>query len=305
MDVGRTPEGPDPGSPFFPELKRKVAEFAREYRPRVILVEDKASGQSLIQQLKHGSTLAILPVKVDTDKRTRAAAVTPLIEAGKVFLPESAPWRDVFLNELSSFPSAAHDDITDSTVQGLNYLRQNSYDGSYFEVLSAFFDGANPAPLDPYLESCKAELPAWHPADDRKGRQCEPNDCNPPLSPSAQILTLRIPLSSGDRMPNLDVLVGVSIVARFVAGSRISTMLRSATEIVRTDSRATNSGDLPTGSLWVKVLPGVGARETVPAGLSRSSSVEWARERLETHWCSRSAWLQLPSGEAIFLRGLN
>ena len=108
----------------FPELKRRVAWLADQWKPRVILIEDRASGQSLIQELKHSNNLPILPVKVDTDKETRAHAVTPLIEAGKVFLPESAPWLNDYVDELANFPNGVYDDAVDSTMQALNYMRQ-------------------------------------------------------------------------------------------------------------------------------------------------------------------------------------
>jgi predicted phage terminase large subunit-like protein len=107
----------------FPTLKIKLVELAGNWRPSVVLVEDKASGQSLIQELHASTTLPIKPVKVDSDKVTRAHAVTGIVEAGKVFLPAQVSWLDTFLDETSSFPSAQHDDITDSVTQALNYLR--------------------------------------------------------------------------------------------------------------------------------------------------------------------------------------
>ncbi len=64
-------------------------------------------------------------MKVDSDKITRAQAVTPLIEAGRVFIPDRAAWLDVFLNEMAAFPAGKHDDIVDSVVQALAYLRFN------------------------------------------------------------------------------------------------------------------------------------------------------------------------------------
>jgi predicted phage terminase large subunit-like protein len=106
----------------FPELKRKVREFAAQWKPNAILVEDKASGQSLIQELKRDTNLPIIVVKVDKDKITRAAAITPLVEAGKVLLPQAAGWLTDYLDELSTFPSAAHDDYVDSTTQALTRL---------------------------------------------------------------------------------------------------------------------------------------------------------------------------------------
>jgi predicted phage terminase large subunit-like protein len=107
----------------FPELKRVLASSAEQWKPNAIIVEDKASGQSLIQELKLSTALPIIPVKVDSDKQTRAQAVTPLIEAGKVFLPQSAPWVSHFVEEMACFPNGVHDDVVDATTQALNYLR--------------------------------------------------------------------------------------------------------------------------------------------------------------------------------------
>ena len=100
----------------FPELKRRMAWLAEQWKPSQILVEDRASGQSLIQELRHSTRLPITAVKVDTDKMSRAQSVTPLVEAGKVFLPESAPWLSDFIDELAAFPKGTHDDCVDSTT---------------------------------------------------------------------------------------------------------------------------------------------------------------------------------------------
>jgi predicted phage terminase large subunit-like protein len=77
-----------------------------------------------VQELKNASRYPIFPIKVDSDKETRAHAVTPLIEAGKVFLPESAPWLTTYIDELAVFPNGTNDDIVDSVTQALNYLRK-------------------------------------------------------------------------------------------------------------------------------------------------------------------------------------
>ena len=97
--------------------------FAAEWHPTQILVEDKASGQSLIQELRYSSLLPIIPISVDADKATRAAAITGVIEAGKVFLPASASWLNDYVDELAAFPHGVHDDAVDSTTQAINYLR--------------------------------------------------------------------------------------------------------------------------------------------------------------------------------------
>jgi phage terminase large subunit-like protein len=56
----------------FPELKRLAGSLGREWKANAILVEDAASGQSLIQELRRESALPIIPVKVDRDKVARA-----------------------------------------------------------------------------------------------------------------------------------------------------------------------------------------------------------------------------------------
>ena len=120
----------------FPELKRKVEILATRWTPHVVLIEDKASGQSLIQELRSDSRLPIRAIKVDSDKVTRAAAITPLVEAGRVFLPEAAPWLPDFMDEVSSFPAAPHDDMVDALTQALNYVRESSPGGIFDSVLS-------------------------------------------------------------------------------------------------------------------------------------------------------------------------
>lgn len=115
----------------FPDLKRKVVTIADQWHPHAVLVEDAASGQSLVQELKAGTRLPILPVKVTGDKVARAAAATPTIEAGRVYLPRGAAWLDDFMREVSSFPSSKHDDYTDTLTQFLNWARGKPTPGRF------------------------------------------------------------------------------------------------------------------------------------------------------------------------------
>ena len=115
------------GKVELPELKRvAVALYNKGFSgmiPIVVLIEDKASGQSLIQEFQRNTTIPVLPVKVDKNKVARANASTPLIEAGKVHLPISAPWLHDYIEECSAFPNATHDDQVDMTTQALEYMR--------------------------------------------------------------------------------------------------------------------------------------------------------------------------------------
>jgi len=116
------------GKVEFPELKRiAIALYGRD-TPDAVLVEDMASGQSLVQELQRNTKIPVLPIKVDRDKVARAYAATPLIEVGKVYLPESAPWLFDYIEELAAFPNGTNDDQVDSTTQALSYLRGPALD---------------------------------------------------------------------------------------------------------------------------------------------------------------------------------
>jgi len=106
----------------YPQLFKRVIAMADKYKPDLIVIEDKASGQSLIQSLKSETRLPIKAIKVENDKVLRAHLATPTIEAGKVFLPHRAEWLNDFLSEMSAFPLAANDDIVDSFNQNLASL---------------------------------------------------------------------------------------------------------------------------------------------------------------------------------------
>ena len=121
----------------FPELKRQVAQQADCWRPSEIYVEDRASGQSLLQELKASTSHPLIPVKVDRDKETRASAVTGYFEAGRIFFPEGAAWVTDIEDELASFPGGLHDDQVDALCQALNRMRVG---GGAFGVLDLLKD---------------------------------------------------------------------------------------------------------------------------------------------------------------------
>jgi predicted phage terminase large subunit-like protein len=113
----------------FPELQRKIEVLSERYKPNCLLVEDAASGQSLIQTLKSSTRLPVKAIRPDSDKFTRASAIAPLVEAGKVCLPQGAEWVADFIDELATFPNAAHDDQVDALVQALRYVAQVNQSG--------------------------------------------------------------------------------------------------------------------------------------------------------------------------------
>jgi predicted phage terminase large subunit-like protein len=119
----------------FPELKRQVALQADAWRPDEILIEDRASGQSLIQELKLATSYPVIPVKADRDKETRASATTGYYESSRVLFPADAPWLADLEDELASFPGGMHDDQVDALSHCLNRLRGTGDDLGWITTL--------------------------------------------------------------------------------------------------------------------------------------------------------------------------
>lgn len=106
----------------FSAAQNAIQTQAAMFKPDAILIEDKASGQSLIQEFKLRTSLPVLPFKPERDKISRACAVTSLIDGGQVFLPSAADWRNDFLENLKAFPYGKHDDDVDAFTMGLTFL---------------------------------------------------------------------------------------------------------------------------------------------------------------------------------------
>lgn len=106
----------------YPELKRVVlfnhSRWRRATANYALLVEEKGSGFSLIQDLRRDHIHAI-GIKPEGDKIMRMAAQTAHIEAGGVHLPKNAPWIEEFKKEMLAFPSGKHDDQIDALSQAL------------------------------------------------------------------------------------------------------------------------------------------------------------------------------------------
>jgi len=76
----------------YPALKRAVREQQSLFNANVVLIEDKASGTQLIQELIADGFHRVTRYKPECDKIMRLHAQTALIENGFVYLPEAAPW---------------------------------------------------------------------------------------------------------------------------------------------------------------------------------------------------------------------
>ena len=76
----------------------------------MVLIEDRASGTQLIQELREAGISAVKAYKSNVDKIMRLDAQTGEIENGLVYLPEQAAWLAEYLHELKTFPKARYDD---------------------------------------------------------------------------------------------------------------------------------------------------------------------------------------------------
>ena len=111
----------------FPELKRVAMEEYKFWEPETIIVEAKASGMPLTQELR---TLGIPVVNFTpsrgNDKHVRVNSVSPLFEAGMVWRPDER-WTEDMVEECAAFPYGEHDDLVDSMTQAMLRFRQGNF----------------------------------------------------------------------------------------------------------------------------------------------------------------------------------
>lgn len=106
-------------------MKLAITEFPQA---TLKLVEDKANGPAVVNMLRDEITGLVL-VDPEGGKEARANAVSPLFEAGNVWLPEDElmePWVDGYIAELCAFPRGRFDDQVDMTSQALIRLKASA-----------------------------------------------------------------------------------------------------------------------------------------------------------------------------------
>jgi predicted phage terminase large subunit-like protein len=125
----------------YPDLKEKVIEdfgtvygdpneFGQGKKTDMVLVEDKSSGISLLQDLGRAHIPCRSYNPGGADKVQRVNLIAPLIKAGRVYIPESTKneghprsWAEPLVNQLCAFPEVRHDDLVDTVSQALRVLR--------------------------------------------------------------------------------------------------------------------------------------------------------------------------------------
>ncbi|HNC04417.1 MAG TPA: phage terminase large subunit, partial [Agitococcus sp.] len=114
-----------------PELRRTANDFWNKHaqsdngRLREMLIEDKASGTGLIQDIKAHDKIPIKAIQRNTDKLTRVQDVLTYIENGYVFIPENASFVSDFIAECEAFTADDahdHDDQIDPLCDAIDNM---------------------------------------------------------------------------------------------------------------------------------------------------------------------------------------
>mgnify|MGYP003645534492 FL=1 len=112
----------------FPELKAVALDQYKYWEPETVIIEGKASGQSLIQELRRmGIPVIDFTPGRGQDKHSRVNAVSPIFESGQVWYPEGEDWAEEVIEECAAFPHGSHDDYVDSTTQAMIRYRQGYF----------------------------------------------------------------------------------------------------------------------------------------------------------------------------------
>jgi len=69
--------------------------------------------------------LPVLEYNPDRDKVSRVYAASPIIEAGRMWIPNNKKWSDELIEELLRFPNAAHDDQVDAMTMAIHYMKES------------------------------------------------------------------------------------------------------------------------------------------------------------------------------------
>tara|TARA_Y100000114_G_scaffold35349_1_gene30907 strand:+ start:1682 stop:3169 length:1488 start_codon:yes stop_codon:yes gene_type:complete len=111
----------------FPELKKEAYEEYKYWEPDCVLIEAKASGTPLTQELRRmGIPVTAYSPSKGQDKIARMNSVAPIFESGMVWAPDEKFAEDV-IEEMASFPFGDHDDYCDSATMALMRFRQGGF----------------------------------------------------------------------------------------------------------------------------------------------------------------------------------
>ena len=106
----------------FPDLRENAIMANELWKPDKILIEKKASGHSLAQDLRRAN-LPVARIRVTDSKFVRAHAASLVLERGCVWYVKRN-WADEVMDQCAEFPAGEFDDMTDTVTQALLWLRK-------------------------------------------------------------------------------------------------------------------------------------------------------------------------------------
>ena len=109
----------------YPDLRKLAKEKYYDDKPDAVIIEKKASGQSLIQDLRQAN-IPVIQYTPDRDKVARAHVASVLFEAGCVWYPDRK-WADDVIEMCATFPAGDGEDIVDTVTQAIIRLRTMWY----------------------------------------------------------------------------------------------------------------------------------------------------------------------------------
>jgi predicted phage terminase large subunit-like protein len=124
----------------YPELKRALLRLRERYPTAALVIENKGSGMSLMEDLR-AQNVASIRFNPDGDKQTRLAAVSVQFESGAVLFPKEAPWLDALKAELLGFPNLKQSSpgLTLPCAHSHARAREKSLKNFLWKCLNAFY----------------------------------------------------------------------------------------------------------------------------------------------------------------------
>ncbi len=108
------------------DLVVKVEEICNRMKVDLLLIENKAAGHSVAQEIRRVFNSASFAVQMydpkTLDKVARLYSIQHIFSEGMVYAPNK-DWAEMVIRQTSSFPRGAHDDLVDTVSMGLKHLR--------------------------------------------------------------------------------------------------------------------------------------------------------------------------------------
>ncbi len=113
----------------YVETRARILELVKVWRPKAILIEDKANGSAIVDELRSTYRLGnVIAPNPDTTKESRAHGSNVAYQGGMVYHNEeglgggSLGGVDDFEGALAKFPRGLKKDVIDAHTQAVLYL---------------------------------------------------------------------------------------------------------------------------------------------------------------------------------------